>query len=208
VQEIRTGNLASPGAPELTAAAEGMDTIVHLAATPDVADFVTELVPNNVVGLYHMFEAARTQGVKRVVVASTLRVVSGRVRDQRVVSVDEVAPRELYSVTKCLAEDMGRMYAGRYELSVIAARIGWLVRNATELARFSAMPAERQQTDLLSQDDAGRFFTKAVEAEGVKFAVLYAVSRRTFTAGLDLEPAKRLIGYEPQDVAPQGIHFD
>ena len=143
-----------------------------------------------------------------MVIASSVRVVGGREGGARVVGVDEVAPYDLYAVTKCLAEDMGRMYARRYRLSVIAARLGWLVRNAREQARFASMTAEAQQTDLLSQGDAGRFFVRAVEAEGVSFAVLYAVSRRTFVPGFDLEPARRIIGYEPQDIAPQGIHFE
>ena len=208
VQENFSGDLSGPGAAQLALAAAGMDSIIHLAATPEVADFVADLVPNNVVALYQVFEAARTRGIKRVIVASSVRVVVGRAREQRVLGVDEVAPNDIYGVTKCLAEDMGRMYASRYDLSVIAARLGCVVRDEEELAGFNRMSAEWQQRSLLSQDDAGRFFIKAVEAEGVKFAVLYALSRRTALAGYDLEPGRRIIGFEPQDVAPRGIHFD
>ena len=60
----------------LTAAMAGCDTVVHLAATSDEAPFVEELVPNNVIGLYNVFEAARAAGVKRVVFASTVQAVS------------------------------------------------------------------------------------------------------------------------------------
>src|SRR5262245_12782141 len=51
------GDVANPE--DLARALEGMDTAVHLAATPDEADFLTSLLPNNVLGLYHMLEAAR-----------------------------------------------------------------------------------------------------------------------------------------------------
>ena len=48
---------------------------MHLAATPDDADFLTELLPNNVVGVYNVFEAARLAGVRRMILASSGQVV-------------------------------------------------------------------------------------------------------------------------------------
>src|SRR5437763_4925175 len=59
-------------------ATAGAGTIIHLAATPDDADFLSELVPNNVIGVYHVFEAAREAGVKRLIVASSGQVVWGQ----------------------------------------------------------------------------------------------------------------------------------
>jgi uronate dehydrogenase len=56
-------------------AARGTSAIVHLAATPDDDDFLTRLLPNNIVGSYHVFEAARLEGVRRVVLASSGQVV-------------------------------------------------------------------------------------------------------------------------------------
>src|SRR4051812_35239328 len=41
--------------------AGGMDTIIHLAATPDDDDFMTKLLPNNIVPVHHILEAARLQ---------------------------------------------------------------------------------------------------------------------------------------------------
>jgi nucleoside-diphosphate-sugar epimerase len=206
VAELCVGELTD--APAVTAAAAGVDTIVHLAATADVADFVTDLVPNNVIGLYRVFEAAREQKVGRVIVASTMRTVSGLRGSERVLSVDDAAPTELYSVTKLLAEDMGRLYAVKHGLSVLAVRVGWLIRNEKELGRVQKMTPEQQQRTILSQDDAGRFFTRAVEAQGITFAVVYAVSRCPGTPRFDPEPARRVVGYEPQDLVPQGVHFE
>jgi uronate dehydrogenase len=206
VAELRVGELADAQA--LSDAAAGMDTIVHLAATPDSADFVTDLVPNNVIGLYRAFEAAVAQKAGRIIVASTMRTVSGLRGVDRVLTVEDAAPWELYGVTKLLAEDMGRMYAARHNLSVLAVRIGWLVRNEQEMAKVRKMAPEHQQRVVLTQDDAGRFFTRAVEAKGIGFAVAYATSRCLGTPRFDPEPARQLIGYEPQDVVPQGMHFD
>src|SRR6516225_3861642 len=58
----------------LRRAAEGVGALVHLAATPDDADFLTELLPNNIVGVYHVLEAARRAGVRRLVLASSGQV--------------------------------------------------------------------------------------------------------------------------------------
>src|SRR4051794_38150871 len=68
-------------------AAAGARCVIHLAATPDDArfprgappddgdNFQSELVPNNIVGSYHVMEAVRTGRVPRVVLASTGQVV-------------------------------------------------------------------------------------------------------------------------------------
>src|SRR4051794_34050121 len=50
----------------------GCDVVVHLAATSDEAPFVEQLVPNNVVGMYNVVEAARQAGVRRMVFASSV----------------------------------------------------------------------------------------------------------------------------------------
>ena len=58
-------------APAVSRAAEGVDALIHLAATPDDDDFLTKLLPNNILGAYHVLEAARLAGVRRVVLASS-----------------------------------------------------------------------------------------------------------------------------------------
>src|SRR6266496_5810141 len=58
-------------AEELRRAANGVGTLIHLAATPDDDDFLTRLLPNNIVGVSHMLEAARLGGVRRLVLASS-----------------------------------------------------------------------------------------------------------------------------------------
>ena len=61
------------------------------------------------------------------------------------------------------------------------------------------------QAMYLSPGDAGRFFRCAVEAEGIPFAILFATSRSNGPVLFDLEPARRLIGFEPRDTFPDGI---
>ncbi|MFP6644538.1 MAG: NAD-dependent epimerase/dehydratase family protein, partial [Candidatus Latescibacterota bacterium] len=54
------------------AAVAGVDTIIHLGAYPDEADFIDELLEPNVRGLYHVCAAAGEAGVSRLVLASSL----------------------------------------------------------------------------------------------------------------------------------------
>ena len=186
-------------------AVEGVEVVIHLAACPDVADFVTELVPANVIGLYHVLEACREAGVKRVSVASTLRV-AGR-RGPGTAKVEDRAPRDFYALTKLWAEEMAAMYARRHGMDVLAARIGWLPRHQRamdDIRRHDGGPAV-----YLSHDDAGRFFAAFARSDFKGFRVAYAVSRPPAGVADALDPAaaREAIGYEPRDVFPGGSSF-
>jgi len=98
----------------IVAAMDGCASVVHLGATPDVADFASELMPNNILGSYHLLEAARRHRPRLMLMASTLRVIAGlRRQESRITLADGVAPRELYSVSKCCMETMAECYAAR-----------------------------------------------------------------------------------------------
>src|SRR3989442_15466100 len=58
------GDLTDRGA--VRRAVEGMDAVVHLGAYPNPADFIDILLGPNVVGLYHICEAAAEFAVKRL----------------------------------------------------------------------------------------------------------------------------------------------
>jgi uronate dehydrogenase len=184
-------------------AAEGMDTLFHLAACVDEADFLTQLVPHNIVGLYHVLEAARRRHFRRVVIASSLRMVNALVPFDHVVGVDAPpAPDDFYSATKVFAEALGKVYALRDKLSVVCARIGWLSRAREEA--IDQARAEWSREQYTSHADMRRFAVCAVEAENVSYAVVWALSQRRRPAGPDLASG-RVIGFQPQDVFPAGL---
>jgi nucleoside-diphosphate-sugar epimerase len=208
---------ATPGADEwivgttidasaVARATEGIQTVIHLAATPDDDDFPTKLMPNNILGGYHVLEAARLAGVRRLVLASSGQVVWWqRFTGPLPIGVDEpVTPRGWYACTKVFLEAAGRAFAEAHGMSAIAARLGWCPRNrehVEELARTDWGPDV-----YLSPGDAGRFFACAVEAPAdIRFAVVYACSRPVSREYYDLRPAKDLLGYQPQDQWPEGL---
>jgi uronate dehydrogenase len=183
-------------------AASGVDCIIHLAAIPTDAPF-ERLVGPNVIGLYNVMNAAREAGAQRVVLASSVQVVSRR-SGEGLARVEDADPGNHYGLTKLWAEQMGAMYFRHFGLSVLAVRIGWVVRNLVEVRRMR----EVRRPDLyLSHADAARFFTLAIEAPDIGFAVVYAVGRGG-AERFDMEPARRLIGFEPKDVWPEGIGFE
>ena len=192
--------------PAVRAAVAGMEAVVHLAAQPVDAPFA-DLVGPNVVGLYHVMNAAREAAVRRLVLASSIMVVTRRRepdKPEQIARLAEARPANHYAVTKLFAEHMGELYARSFGMSVIAARIGWVVRNPDEARHMQKLAIPDVY---LSRADAGRFFVRAVEADGISFAVLYAASRggeRVF----ETEPSRRLLGYEPLERWPEGLPFD
>lgn len=187
-------------------AMRGIECLVHLAATPDDADFLTELLPNNLLGVYHVLESARLAGVRRMVLAS-----SGQVnwwQEQRgefpVRPNDPPTPRSWYAATKMFLEGIGRSLSEAHGVSVIVARPGWCPR--TEEQRREIAAAEWAQDIYMSPGDAGRFFACAVEApESVRFAVVIAAGRPRYREHLDMTAARELLGYEPRESWPEGL---
>lgn len=194
-------------AADVQRAMTGVTTLIHLAATPDdTDDFAGDLVPNNVLGLFHVMEAARAAGVRRIILAS-----SGQVNDTQqregpfpVRAGDPVTPRYWYAATKMFMESIGYSYSQRHGVSVLVARLGWCPRTRAQVEEIAS--AERWQDVYLSPGDAGRFFACAVEApETLRWAVLYAASRPVRTPRFDLETTGTLIGFRPGEQWPQGI---
>jgi nucleoside-diphosphate-sugar epimerase len=184
----------------------GVSAIVHLAATPDDDDFLTRLLPNNIVGTFQVLEAAREAGVRRVVLASTGQVVWWqRMRGELPIRDDvQPTPRGWYAATKCFLEGAGRAYAESHGGSVIAVRLGWCPRTPEQVREIEVTDWARDV--YLSPGDAGRFFACAVEApSNVRYAVVYACSRPEKRMTYDPEPAKRITGFEPRDTWPQGV---
>lgn len=188
------------------AAMAGMEVLVHLAATPDDADFLTELLPNNIVGVYHVLESARLAGVGRIVLASSGQVnwwqqMSGGIP---VRPEDPPSPRSWYAAAKMFMESIGRGFAETHGISVIVARLGWCPRGREHLEAMATDPWA--QDVYLSPRDAGRFFACAVEAPAaVRHRVVNVASLPKVTQPFDMSGAKEYLGYEPEDTWPAGL---
>jgi hypothetical protein len=96
------------------------------------------------------------------------------------------------------------MYSRLYGLSVIAARLGWVVRGETELERMRALPLGTRF--FLGINDVKEFFLRCLLAPNdLRFAVVYAVSKQSGSEVFDMEPARRILGFEVKDELPGGL---
>lgn len=210
-ERSRIGDLSDPQS--LREAAQGCRCIIHLAATPDDLayppqgrdNFVSDLVPNNVVAPYHVLETARALGIPRVVLASTGQVIDGHLREGRIPVTPQTPPRPrfLYACTKVFLESLGQVYAKEFGLTVLVVRLGWCPRDPGQVKEIAAVP--RFQDVFLSPGDAGRFFAAAVEAVDLpRYSIVYATSRFTHVLHYDLSETTRLLNWEPQEKWPTG----
>jgi UDP-glucose 4-epimerase len=174
----------------------GVDTVVHLAADPSPSAAWDTVLNVNITGTYNTYVAAKAAGCRRVIYASSIHAVSGYSADVQVKTSEPVNPRDLYGVSKCFGEAMGRYMAEQEGLSVIALRIGAFqpVEKAEEEGSLSMIDA------FVSWRDLNQLIEKCIEVENVKFAVLHGLSNNRFKR-LDISDARELVGYEPQDDA-------
>lgn len=152
----------------LEAAFAGCSGIVHLGGIPDEADF-HDLAEVNIVGTYHVLEAARRVGIRRVVYASSNRVTGFYDTETMVDTRMPPRPDGFYGASKVAGEALCRLYADKFDLSPIVIRIGSYEqepRSARELRTW------------LSPDDALRAFRSAMTTPQ-QHATFYAVSRNS-----------------------------
>ena len=100
------------------------DPIVHLAGllTAGCDHDPTLAMAVNVGGSFHVLDAARARGGRRVVLASTIGVY-GRGLPQPIDETMATAPDGWYGYTKRCAEEMGLLHARRHGMDVRAARM-------------------------------------------------------------------------------------
>src|SRR3954447_8536913 len=202
VDELRLSDLSDPEdlvAPETSCpadltdfaavqrAVEGVDAVIHLGAVPDEAPF-EQIAGPNLHGAYHVFEACRRAGVKRVVYASSNHATGMYPVGVPLDGSFPPRPDGLYGASKVFGEALGRMYVDRFGLSVVCLRIG----------SFQPRPRERRELSTwLSYEDAIRLFRAALTADDVGFAVVYGGSNNTRRWW----PQDTEIGFAPLDDA-------
>lgn len=172
----------------------GVDTVLHLAADPSPAATWPSILENNIIGTYNAFVAAKAAGCRRLIYASSIHAISGYPPDVQVKTNEAVNPGDLYGVSKCFGEAMGRYMAGQEGLSVIAVRIG----------AFQGPESARKEEGIkmldawVSERDLNQLFNRCIAAENVSFAIFHGLSDNRFKR-MDITDARELVGYAPQD---------
>ncbi len=165
----------------------GVDAIVHLGGQSGEGPW-KQILRINFVGCYNVFEAARRNGVKRILFATSNHATGFYRRDERIDHRVYPKPDSRYGLSKVFGEQLGSLYADRYGLQVFCMRIG----------NVNPAPVDKRRLSLwLSPRDLGQLVIIGIEHPEISFEIVYGVSgnRRTW---YDNSNAERL-GYRPQD---------
>ena len=172
----------------------GADAVVHLAANPDPDAGFEDLLRPNVVGAWTVASASAAANVPRLVLASSLQVVSAHPTGQQVRADDPPRPANVYGATKAWGEALGAWLAATSATSVVALRLGHVAAvTPTDEADAAAW---------LSHRDAVELVRVAVEGDVHGLLVVNGTSDNRF-AFADLTAA-RALGYVPVDDAWHG----
>ncbi|WNQ12401.1 NAD(P)-dependent oxidoreductase [Paenibacillus aurantius] len=170
----------------------GVDTILHFAWAKDEEDFLGKVLPINVTGAYYMYEAARVNGVRRVVFASSNHATGFYPTGTSITPESPYRPDSFYGVSKAYIELLGRFYTDKHGLESVNIRIG-------NFPSDNRPHSERSGHIWISNRDMVQLTERCMEAElKDKFLVLYGTSRNSDNY-YDIGYLESLIGYKPQD---------
>ena len=186
-EELVTADIRDIAA--LEKAMAGIDCVVHLAGQSVEAEWdkVRQL---NIEGCYNAFEAARRQGVKRMIFASSNHAIGFHRRERFIDNTVVPRPDTRYGVSKVFGEALGRLYADKYGLSVACLRIGTF--------RVPDRPTEaRQLLTWISHRDMVQLVRHCIDHPSYHFVTVYGVSNN-LRSRWDNTNVK-FLGYRPQD---------
>jgi uronate dehydrogenase len=172
---------------DMLRATKGVDAIVHLGGY-SVEGAWDDILSANIVGCYNVFEAARRNGVKRILFATSNHAVGFYRRDQVIDHRVYIKPDGRYGVSKVFGEALGSLYSDKYGMQVFCMRIGNVNETPIDKRRLSIW---------ISPRDMAQLVMLGIEHPGIRFEIVYGVSnnRRSW---YDNSNATRL-GYRPQD---------
>jgi uronate dehydrogenase len=184
-EEVQIAALEDAAA--MLALLDGVEAVVHLGGVSTEQPW-TPILQANIVGLYNLYEAARKQGVKRVVFASSNHVTGYYRQDEVIDAAAPVRPDGLYGLSKAFGENLSRLYFDRHGIETVCLRIG------------SATPApenRRMLSTWLSHDDLARLVVAALTAPLVGHTIAFGMSDNA-QSFWDNRLARHL-GYRPQN---------
>jgi uronate dehydrogenase len=184
-EEIVVADLADAAA--MLGLLQGVDAVVHMGGVSTEQPWAP-ILAGNVVGMVNLYEAARKNGVKRIVFASSNHVTGFYRQDEVISPKDPVRPDGLYGLSKAFGENLAQLYWDRFHIETVSLRIG---------SSFAAPKDRRMLASWMSFDDTERLVVAALTAPVVGHSIIYGMSDNA-TTWWDNGSARH-IGYRPQD---------
>jgi uronate dehydrogenase len=173
----------------LRKAVRGVDGIIHLGGYSREIDWKT-IYEANIVGAYNLYDAAKAEGVKRIVFASSNHAMGFYPRSEKIPVDKTVRPDTRYGLSKAFGEALGSLYADKYGAEILSIRIG----------HVGLKPANVRDLSIwISPRDLSQLFRIGLEHPKIRHEIVYGMSNNK-RAWWDNANARRL-GYRPQDKA-------
>ncbi|GAA2754191.1 NAD-dependent epimerase/dehydratase family protein [Amnibacterium kyonggiense] len=187
--DVRLGSAVDDAA--MQEAARGVDLVVHLASHASERSW-RDIVDVNVESTRVALDAAHLGGAA-ILLASSVHAAGCVPSDEAGDGMPRARPDTYYGFSKAAAEALGDLYADRFGMRIVSARI----------MTFGDRPhTARARSTWLSPADFARLVEASLDVAPGNHVVwgVSANTRRT----VDLAPG-RAIGYEPQDDAEDHV---
>jgi uronate dehydrogenase len=164
-----------------------VDAVVHLGAVSVEGPF-EPILQANILGVFHLYEAARRHGVRRVVFASSNHVIGFYRQGERIDTNVPLRPDGYYGVSKAFGENLSRFYFDRHGIETVCLRIG---------SSFEQPKDRRMLITWLSYDDLFDLVRRALVTPQVGHTIIYGASANR-DSWWDNSQASHL-GWRPHD---------
>lgn len=145
---------------------KGCDAILHFGgiSIEDRADVIHRV---NIAGTYNLYEAARKEGARRILFASSNHVIGFHTRETKLTASSPIRPDSNYGVSKAYGEALARLYWDKYGVETLIVRIGSCLPE----------PADRRMmATWISAGDMLRLIERMLAAPRLGCPIVYGVS--------------------------------
>jgi uronate dehydrogenase len=170
----------------------GVDVLIHLAGT-SVERPLPEIIENNLVGLYEIYEGARRNKVRRIVFASSNHAFGMYSVDDKLTIDAPFRPDGFYGLSKVWGEAMARMYWDKHGIEGISVRIGTAMGKPPE--NF------RHLSTWFGTDDLVDLMIRCIEVPHVGYIACWGVSNNARSYWTPT--ACEALGYYPRQNAEE-----
>jgi nucleoside-diphosphate-sugar epimerase len=173
----------------------GANAVLHLAGNPSTSATWDEVRSANIDGTFNVFEAARRQGIRKVVFASTNHVMGFYALEQTypIDTRAPIRPDSLYGVSKAFGEALARYYSDTFGMSMMCLRIGWFTPDVPGNASLNGL--------WISARDLAEIVLRCLETPR-PFGIYNATSNNPHRHW-DLQTSREELGYNPLDDVTQ-----
>lgn len=180
---------------EASVAIKGADAVVHFAGLPGEGSW-DDVLDMSIKTAITALEAARLNGVKRFIFASSNHVNGYFPRSQKLNGDERVLPDSRYGVAKAFGEAALALYADKYGMKCMSIRIGTVI----ERPRFL-----RELSTFHHPEDLAQLIAIGVEHADVRNDIVFGLSDNE-RAWCDNGRATEL-GYRPMHRAEDHLAF-